>query len=317
MMQCKEQMAALCSACSRVLCATCMIRHKGKEECRVFTMYELYEAWCALPKRLQVNDFNIVFNAITVAPKGTPVNSPQKVPKSEVTQYIAKIFHVLDVFEFGTSYLRAAYLAPLRRKVAPSQPPVGFLSDDRQAAATSLLRLWAIAGNNQQRGAIMKKAVSLLTGIVSIEDTVTALQKSNPKARVPSFANDNSGRDWLRFEKLYQDHVDQCEMLSRAWQDFDPSSVSLKMQGRDNAGMIGQVDLVLADPWYLERYQPKMSEHNILRKLFDTISHDYTVFLIFGKMEFLAKCWLPVFQKGVGGSKISYKVDSSQFCVVR
>ena len=51
------------------------------------------------------------------------------------------------------------------------------------------------------------------------------------------------------------------------------------------SGMTQQVDLVFADPFYASKYQPSKSEQGLARKLFDTISKDYTVFIVFGRIE--------------------------------
>ena len=47
------------------------------------------------------------------------------------------------------------------------------------------------------------------------------------------------------------------------------------------------------------------------------MSHEYTVFLIFGVPELLYQYWAPIFANKLGGSKIEYKIQKSLFTVVR
>ena len=57
---CKNAMHYLCSACSRVLCGSCVIKHQGKEECQLFSWVQLHEAWLAMKQRVATPAKNIV-----------------------------------------------------------------------------------------------------------------------------------------------------------------------------------------------------------------------------------------------------------------
>jgi hypothetical protein len=153
-----------CSSCSLALCELCVVRHQGKDECKLFSMAQLHEAWLAMKQRVASQNLE----CIALIPAGTLVNAPQEVRRTEVSQYIASIFMVLGDFEFGKTYLRQKYLHPLRQKakVAPTQPAVGYVTDERQAPATKILRKWAIAATPAVRAAACKEAVFFLTGQV-------------------------------------------------------------------------------------------------------------------------------------------------------
>ena len=121
----------------------------------------------------------------------------------------------------------------------------------------------------------------------------------------------------MRFEQLYLERTDKTELQNCAWQDFAPRSVALDMVNKEQIGLESVVDLVFADPFYALQYQPTVTEQTHLRKLFDQISKDNTVLLIFGCPEMLYKFWFPIFQRGVASSKIEYKVHSSLFHLIR
>src|SRR5690349_15504757 len=105
----------------------------------------------------------------------------------------------------------------------------------------------------------------------------------------------------MRFQQLYLDNLSQVELVHKLWQNFDPTETSLKIAGKDHCGIVGQVDL---DP----------QEQSLARKLFNTISKDYTVFLIFGRPQLLYKHWAPIFDKHFS-SKVECR--SSLFNVIR
>ena len=180
-------------------------------------------------------------------------------------------------------YLRAAYLHPLNQKrpLQATQPAVGYITDERQAQATTILRNWAVAVSVAQRAAISKKAVLFLTGQESFDDSVIAIQTAHPKSRIPTFKTDTTGRDYLKYENLYQSNLTQVELVLQPWQHLDvEGGVQLRMENRENIGMVGQVDLLWADPYYGPRFQPTLTEQPLLRKIFDKVSHDYTVFIM-------------------------------------
>ena len=144
-----------------------------------------------------------------------------------------------------------------------------------------------------------------------------AMQKTHPKSKFPSvFINDTEGRDFVRFQEIYVSHCDLIELQSKPWQQFDPKDVSLNLQ-REHNGVVGEVDLVFADPFYGPQYQPAAHERSTLRKLFDTVTKDYTVFIIFGRPDVLFEYWKPIFDDKLAGSKVEYRIQSSMFHVVR
>lgn len=281
-------------------------------------MQELYEAWCMLPARLQTNTFQPIYDAIMVANPGVLVNNPTKVPKNKVTGYIAGIFNILGNWELGKSYLRFVYVQPLRKgKAVTIQPPAGFLNDEKQAKATTILRLWATAPSSSFRGQMIKRGQALITGQPSIEDTISEMRKAHPTTRTPNFVSDAANRDFITYEKYYRDHTTVVEMLVTQWQNFQAGTALVQLPEKQNVGVIGQVDLIFADPWYQAQYQPTALEAPKLRKLLDQVSHDNTVMIIFGRGEILHKYWAPVFEKGFASSKVDWKVESSYFNVVR
>ena len=121
-------------------------------------MSNLHAAWDVMKKRVAAND---LMSCLALIAPGKLVNAPQEVRKTEVSQYIASIFRVLGDFEIGKAFLRAKFLHPLRhKKVAPSQPPVGYVTDEKQAPATKILRTWAIAVTPAARAYAYKQAGS-------------------------------------------------------------------------------------------------------------------------------------------------------------
>ena len=101
-------------------------------------------------------------------------------------------------------------------------------------------------------------------------------------------------------------------MVRTAWQDLKLNDVKLKCVG----GQQFLADLVLADPWYTVQHQPKLSEQTIARKLFDLVSRDGTVFIIFGRPELLFSHWAPIFEKRLNGSEVECKIHSNMWHVV-
>ena len=291
----------------------------GKDECKLFDISNLHTAWLALKQRI-CSGSSTVLSCLTLVKRGELVNKPFDVASAELQEYIANYFLILDSFELGIDYLRAKYLFPLKRQraLAATQPAVGHVLDEKQAPAIGLLRLWATATNSEARSAIYRKAVYLLTGQQSIEDESVAIKKKHPKSRQPSFHREQNQRDYLRYQDYYYQNISKSEIILSTWQDFDPVKVSLKPDSKaDHRGICGQVDLVFADPFYGEKFQPTLTEMPRLRKLFDLVSKDYTVFLIFGRPDMLYTKWAPVFERGLGGSKVDYTIQSSLFHVVR
>ena len=92
-----------------------------------------------------------------------------------------------------------------------------------------------------------------------------------------------------------------------AWQDFNPKDVKLEIKQEEDVGVVGLVDLVFADRFYSANYQPTMSEQPQLRNLFDLVSHEYTVFLIFGIPEFYINTGLPYLLTNLVEAKQSTK----------
>ena len=109
------------------------------------------------------------------------------------------------------------------------------------------------------------------------------MQKAHPRSRIPKFRTDSTGKDFLRYEALYQDRKGTAEIVRTTWQEWDMKDVALAFQGE--SGLL--VDLVLADPFYGEKWQPTLKELPLLRKLFDQISKENTVFIIFGRPDAL------------------------------
>ena len=70
-------------------------------------------------------------------------------------------------------------------------------------------------------------------------------------------------------------------------------------------------------PFYASKYQPSKSEQGLARKLFDTISKDYTVFIVFGRIEQLSSHWRPIFENNFPNSNVNYKILSSHFHMFR
>ena len=93
--------------------------------------------------------------------------------------------------------------------------------------------------------------------------------------------------------------------------------MSLKIKDKEHRGLDNVVDLVFADPFYGPKWQPTATDHITLRRLFDAVSKDHTVFIIFGRVDMLFTHWVPIFDKGLAGSKINYKIQSSLFHLVR
>jgi hypothetical protein len=144
------------------------------------------------------------------------------------------------------------------------------------------------------------------------------MKKAHPKSRIPKFQSDSTGKDFLRFQALYEDRRNTVEILNTAWQQLDCKDVSLRIPNQEiYQGLEGLVDLVLADPFYGPKWQPTLTERPIVRKLFDKISKDRTVFLIFGRPDMLYLHWYPVFEHGLANSTVEYKIESSLFHVVR
>jgi len=276
MQVCQQPMTHLCSACSRVTCSTCVTKHKGNQECRLFSLNDLHDAWVALKKRCITNNPNVM-NCLLCIREGTLINQPAELKSSEVSNFIANVFGVFDKFDIGKNYLRSAYLFPLRRqqRIDASQPSAGHLSNEKQAEATTILRLWMTALEVKDRAAAHKKAVSLISGQPTVEDAAMELKKSHPKSRVPVFKEDTTSRDFLRFQKIYQQHVNQVELMQTAWQNVSERGLALTIANREHHGMTGQVDLVIADPFYGVKYQPTISEQAIVRRMFDNINQFY------------------------------------------
>jgi len=191
-----------------------------------------------------------------------------------------------------------------------TQPPVTNVNE-RQIEAIRIIRNWCIADTVADRSKWLKIADAFVTGVESVEDTALAIKKNHPSLKHPPFITDIQGRDFLRFEQLYLERTDKTELQNCAWQDFAPRSVALDMVNKEHIGLESVVDLVFADPFYALQYQPTVTEQTHLRKLFDQISKDNTVFLIFGRPEMLYKFWFPIFQRGVASSKIEYKVTQA------
>ncbi len=211
---------------------------------------------------------------------------------------------------FGKQYLRSTYLNPLRREkvIGESQPTMPNV-DEKQSEATTILRQWCTALTKEKRNKCYKQAISYLTGQSSVEDTEAAVLAKFPKAKIAhTYATDVDNRDYLRFFQLYLEHQHQVEYINVAWQDFEPEKVQLSIEDCEHKGIV---------PYYERKYQPTTSEIDTLRRLLDMVSKTYTVFLIFGRPDMLYKYWVPVFENNVAKSKVSYRVESSLFHVVR
>ena len=111
--------------------------------------------------------------------------------------------------------------------------------------------------------------------------------------------------------------MQRIELQQTAWQNFDPASSQIQSPSFSGQGIVGAVDLVLADPWYQEQHQPKPSEYNQVRGLFDELTHAGSVFIVFGKAALLYKCWAPIFENNRGGSKIEYSILPYLLHVIR
>jgi 16S rRNA G966 N2-methylase RsmD len=154
-----------------------------------------------------------------------------------------------------------------------------------------------------------------LTGDQTLVEQTDEIKRKHPRSSIPTFSKETDGKEWVKFEKLYQERTCKVELCHTAWENFDRMSVRWRNGKHEFSGLV--VDLVLADPWYGAKFQPTKTEQVQLRKLFDSISKDYTVFIIFGRHELLHNHWTPVFEKHLAGSGVDYKIESSMFHVDR
>ena len=110
-----------------------------------------------------------------------------------------------------------------------------------------------------KRSEAFKAAKHFLSGQDCAEDISEQLQQKHPTDRKQVFHSDVDAREFSRFHDNYYSHVQRIELQQTAWQNFDPASSQIQSLSFSGQGIVGAVDLILADQWYQEQHQPKPS----------------------------------------------------------
>ena len=141
---------------------------------------------------------------------------------------------------------------------------------------------------------------------------------SAKRFELPPNTSDHVARELLLVASTFYKTASKLKLENLVWQDFRAEE-HLKEMIVDQS--LPQAKLIWLDPFYQERFQPKLSQPNesiLMRGLLDAVSMDGTVVLVFGRPNLLFRYWAePVFGDGVNSSKVRWFVDPSLFIVQR
>ena len=323
--ECRTMATSFCSSCSQMACKECLKRHAS--DCKIWDVKMLKMAWTTFLERAGLPNAASVREEFLLVSKGTPA---QKKEKLRLTEYRNAILAAVENLEnqrfFGAAdYIRQVFLmrGPQESALTVAGPVLNSEQDAKRKQAQTLLRSWEFVAPGE-RAKIFKQIRLFVYGEGSLEDAQQDVRNqgdsssSAKRFELPPNTSDHVARELLLVASTFYKTASKLKLENLVWQDFRAEE-HLKEMIVDQS--LPQAKLIWLDPFYQERFQPKLSQPNesiLMRGLLDAVSMDGTVVLVFGRPNLLFRYWAePVFGDGVNSSKVRWFVDPSLFIVQR